>query len=103
MNNLKTFYGSTVIDNNDSEEINAGEIELEYYKTKSNLERRNLELYGIGIIKKRKSEKTLEIEEKEVTNIKLKEKDVDNILNLLMAYKVTPTGLDDVLEDLVNY
>lgn len=103
MNNLKTFYGSTVINNSDSDEINSGEIELEYYKTKSSMERKKLELYGIGIIKKRKSEKTLEIEEKEVTNIKLKEKDVDDILNLLIAYKVTPTGLDDVLEDLVSY
>ena len=39
---------------------------------------------------------------KEVKNILNRENDVDNILKLLVEYKVTPIGLDDVLQDLVS-
>lgn len=58
--------------------------------------------YGVTIIKKTQIGKILEIEEKEVKNILNRENDVDNILKLLVEYKVTPIGLDDVLQDLVS-
>jgi cobalamin biosynthesis Mg chelatase CobN len=102
LHNLKTFYGKAIINNNDTEDFNFKEIQLEYYKTKSNIKIGNdLTTYGVKIVKRRQAENTLEIEEKEVSNIANKEKEIDSILKLLVAHKVTPIGLDDVLQDLM--
>lgn len=104
LHNLKTFYGKTIINNEDAEDFNFDKIYLEYYKNKSDMNiRDDTKPYGITIIKKKQAGKILEIEEKEVTNIINKENEADNILKLLVDYKVTPIGLDDVLQDLVSY
>jgi hypothetical protein len=76
---------------------------LEYYKNVNEREiKKDEKPYGVTIIKKTQIGKILEIEEKEVKNILNRENDVDNILKLLVEYKVTPIGLDDVLQDLVS-
>ena len=76
---------------------------LEYYKNVNEREiKKDENPYGVTIIKKTQIGKILEIEEKEVKNILNRENDVDNILKLLVEYKVTPIGLDDVLQDLVS-
>lgn len=104
MHNLRTFYGKATINNEDAEDFNFDKIYLEYYKNKNNKEiKDDNKPYGVTIIKKTQTGKILEIEEKEVTNIIQEENEAENILKLLVNYKVTPIGLDDVLQDLVSY
>lgn len=104
MNNLKTFFGKTTINNEEAEQASFDRMYLEYYKNVDEKEiKEDKKPYGITIIKKTQIGEVLEIEEKEVKNILNKENDVDNILKLLVEYKVTPIGLDDVLQDLVSY
>lgn len=103
MHNLGTFFGKTTINNEDAEQANFDRMYLEYYKNVNEREiKKDEKPYGVTIIKKTQIGKILEIEEKEVKNILNRENDVDNILKLLVEYKVTPIGLDDVLQDLVS-
>lgn len=103
MHNLRTFFGKTTINNEDAEQANFDRMYLEYYKNVNEREiKKDENPYGVTIIKKTQIGKILEIEEKEVKNILNRENDVDNILKLLVEYKVTPIGLDDVLQDLVS-
>ena len=103
MHNLRTFFGKTTINNEDAEQANFDRMYLEYYKNVNEREiKKDEKPYGVTIIKKTQIGKILEIEEKEVKNILNRENDVDNILKLLVEYKVTPIGLDDVLQDLVS-
>lgn len=103
MHNLRTFFGKTTINNEDAEQANFDRMYLEYYKNVNEREiKKDEKPYGVTIIKKTQIGKILEIEEKEVKNILNRENDVDNILKLLVEYKITPIGLDDVLQDLVS-
>lgn len=103
MHNLRTFFGKTTINNEDAEQANFDRMYLEYYKNVNEREiKKDEKPYGVTIIKKTQIGKILEIKEKEVKNILNRENDVDNILKLLVEYKVTPIGLDDVLQDLVS-
>ena len=103
MHNLRTFFGKTTINNEDAEQANFDRMYLEYYKNVNEREiKKDEKPYGVTIIKKTQIGKILEIEEKELKNILNRENDVDNILKLLVEYKVTPIGLDDVLQDLVS-
>lgn len=103
MHNLRTFFEKTTINNEDAEQANFDRMYLEYYKNVNEREiKKDEKPYGVTIIKKTQIGKILEIEEKEVKNILNRENDVDNILKLLVEYKVTPIGLDDVLQDLVS-
>lgn len=103
MHNLRTFFGKTTINNEDAEQANFDRMYLEYYKNVNEREiKKDEKPYGVTIIKKTQIGKILDIEEKEVKNILNRENDVDNILKLLVEYKVTPIGLDDVLQDLVS-
>lgn len=103
MHNLRTFFGKTTINNEDAEQANFDRMYLEYYKNVNEREiKKDEKPYGVTIIKKTQIGKILEIEEKEVKNILNRENDVDNILKLLVEYKVTLIGLDDVLQDLVS-
>lgn len=103
MHNLRTFFGKTTINNEDAEQANFDRMYLEYYKNVNEREiKKDEKPYGVTIIKKTQIGKILEIEEKEVKNILNRGNDVDNILKLLVEYKVTPIGLDDVLQDLVS-
>ena len=103
MHNLRTFFGKTTINNEDAEQANFDRMYLEYYKNVNEREiKKDEKPYGVTIIKKTQIGKILEIEEIEVKNILNRENDVDNILKLLLEYKVTPICLDDVLQDLVS-
>lgn len=94
MHNLRTFFGKTTINNEDAEQANFDRMYLEYYKNVNEREiKKDEKPYGVTIIKKTQIGKILEIEEKEVKNILNRENDVDNILKLLVEYKVTPIGM----------
>ena len=70
LHNLRTFFGKTTINNEESENFNFDKIYLEYYKNRNEEEIKAKEKpYGVTIIKKTQTGKILEIEEKEITNI----------------------------------
>lgn len=94
----KQFFGRVTIDQNDSEELNE-KIELEYYETR-NLTEINERKYGIEIIKKKEESEKFNIESKIVNNISSKEQEINRLLNILMANKVTPISVDDVISDI---
>lgn len=98
MKYLKKFYGKTVIDSCDSDELMEDDkIELEYYQIKSEMSSKP---YGIGIVKRKVENDIINIEEKTVHNICDIEQDNNKLLEILMLNKVTPVVVEDIIEDL---
>lgn len=98
MNYLKKFYGRTVIDDSDSEELPKDhKIELEYYQIKSEESNKP---YGIEIVKRKVENDIMNIEEKAVYHICNEEEDNNKLLEVLMSNKVTPVAVDDIIQDL---
>lgn len=104
MENVRKFYGDTMIDRNDYNELDMEyKIELQYYKTQGNiLESDKAQSYGIEIVKKEFSGSKTNIESREFFNIVDTEEKVDKILEILKVNKVTPVCVCDVLEDLMK-
>ena len=101
MDNSKTYYGMTYFDENDLKETNANHrVELEYYSTRSNTDDK-IE-YGIEILKKEYISDIITEESNNVESISNSSDKVIEIINTLKKYKVTPIGLNDVLEDLLK-
>lgn len=101
MENSKTYYGMTYFDENDLKEtVINHRVELEYYAI---TKRTNEEIkYGIEIQKKEYVNNNIEIEARNIDNISNSRDKVIEIISTLKKYKVTPTGLNDVLEDLLK-
>ena len=96
----KSFFGKAIIDSSDSDELNDNEkIELEYYETR-NSARENERKYGIEIIKKIEMDEKFNIESKILNNISNEEKEINNLLEILMLNKVTPISVDDIISDI---
>lgn len=96
----KSFFGRTVIDSSDSEELNDNEkIELEYYET-HNLAEKEERKYGIEVVKKKDKNEKFNIESKIVNNISSEEKVINRLLEILMINKVTPITVDDIISDI---
>lgn len=101
MNSSKTCYGMTYFDENDLKDTNINHrIELEYYRTEKNTND-NFK-YGIEIRKKEYINDSITEESNNIENITNSSDKVIEIINTLKKYKVTPVGLDDVLEDLLK-
>lgn len=100
MENSIKIYGNIEI-NDEFEGLNNNPIRLEYYKIYNNMEPKNIKPYGIGIIKTYCSDMEVNIEKREFNNIFSKEKEADNMLDLLIKNEVTPITLRDILEDFV--
>jgi len=102
----KSFYGSTYFTDEDLRETDIkNKVELKYYKIKSDnrisLNENNKPIYGIEVVKKEYINDNEFIEEiDEVSNVTDNQNSVNNILELLKNYKVTPISLRNVLEDL---
>ena len=89
MVNSKTCYGMTYFDENDLKETKINHrVELEYYKIDKVAE--DDCKYGI------------KVESNNIENISNSSDKVIEIINTLKKYKVTPVGLNDVLEDLLK-
>ena len=100
MNNSKTCHGMTYFDENDLKETKINhKVELEYYKTKRNTKEFK---YGIEIRKKEYINNDFTEEINNVESISDSSDKVIEIINTLKKYKVTPIGLNDVLEDLLK-
>ena len=106
MQNSRTYYGGTFLEEEDLKESNIKHrIELEYYTTKNyiNEVKENEETsYGIEIIKKEYIDNRIGIETGTKQQVSNNAKKVIEIIDTLKRYKVTPIGLNDVLEDLLK-
>ena len=101
MIDFKTCYGMTYFDEHDLKETQINHrVELEYYKT--NKYEENDFKYGIEICKKEYIDDNITVETNKVENITNSSDKVIEIINTLKKYKVTPVGLNDVLEDLLR-
>ena len=95
---MKTFFGGIFIQKEKlMEEGIDYPIKLEYYKYTNN-EEKNKSKYGISIIKTEYKEKVM-VEEKSIKYFTDDEKKAINILQLLKNNEVTPTGVEDVIQD----
>lgn len=101
MNNSKTCYGMTYFDEKDLKETKINHrVELEYYKTEKDT--KDDFKYGIEIRKKEYINDSISEEMNNIDNISNSSDKVIEIINTLKKYKVTPIGLNDVLEDLLK-
>ncbi len=97
----KTCYGMTYFDENDLKETKINHrVELEYYQTNINTEDKFK--YGIEIKKKEYINNIITEESNNIENVSNSSDKVIEIINTLKKYKVTPIGLNDVLEDLLR-
>ena len=102
MCDFKIFYGDTFLNGFDMIENNIRHlIELEYYKTCTNVGKECSTIYGIEVIKKEHFKNRTE---KEIDNVELLTKDealIDRIIGKLKEQKVTPVALRDVVQELI--
>jgi len=98
---VKTFFDGVFVSNKTLEEAGIHyPIKLEYYKT---LIEENVEpQFGIEIVKTEYKEGFVNVETKEVNNITNDEEKQNKILTLLKNNEVTPIGLEDVLQELLQ-
>lgn len=106
MQNSRTYYGGTFLEEEDLKESNIKHrIELEYYTTKRHInefEENEKNSYGIEIIKKEYIDNEIGIETGIKQQVSDNAKKIIEIIDTLKKYKVTPIGLNDVLEDLLK-
>lgn len=104
MENIRKFYGKTIIDSRDSDELDLGyQMELKYYKTMNSLVVSDQsKKFGIEVVKKEMDGKNVTIESEHMNDLTNLEENVDKILNVLVKNKVTPIGVKDVMVDLMK-
>ena len=98
---MKLFYDGIFVD--EKEERDDGKqypMKLEYYKTIVSGEY-DEERYGIAIVKTEFIESKVNIESNKLDNITSNVAEADKILSILRNNKVTPIGMQDVLEELL--
>lgn len=98
----KVFYGDTFLNSLDMQENQIPYlIELEYYKTYTELGEASSKVYGVEVIKTEHLDTGIE---KETEKIELLTKDealIDRIVKILRDYQVTPIALNDVVRELI--
>ncbi len=106
MKDSRTYYGATFLEEEDLKESNINhKIELEYYTTKNHTNKETKEeetAYGIEIIKKEYKNNKIDTESNSKEYISNSSEKIIEIIDTLKKYKVTPIGLNDVLEDLLK-
>lgn len=106
MYSSRTYYGGTFLGEQELKDANINHrIELEYYTTKNYINEETKEeitTYGIEVIKKEYKEDGIDTESSNRKDISSNSDKVIEIIETLKKYKVTPIGLNDVLEDLLK-
>lgn len=101
----RTYCGGTFLEKEELNESNINHrIELEYYSTKNYISKgikEKITTYGIEIVKKEYKDNRINTEISNRKYISNSSEKVIEIINTLKKYKVTPIGLNDVLEDLL--
>ena len=101
MQHSRAYYGEIFLEKEDLKETNIKhKIKLEYYTIKE--EKNNKDTYRIEIVKKEYTDHTIEKQVSSKNFISNNSQKVIEIINTLKKYKVTPIGLNDVLEDLLK-
>ena len=98
---MKTFFDGVFISQKVLKEAGIEyPIKLEYYKI---LEEENVEAkFGIEVVKKEYFDGNVRIESKEIGNIINNELRQNEILTILRNNEVTPIGVEDVLQELLQ-
>ena len=98
---MKTFFDGVFIST--KKLLEAGieyPIKLEYYKTLGN---ENVETkFGIEVVKKEYLNGNVKVETKEINNLIDSELRQNEILTILRNNEVTPIGVEDVLQELLQ-
>ncbi len=96
---MKLFFDGIFIDEKEERDDNKQyPIKLEYYKTVKKDE--NVEVkYGIEIVKTEYINGNVNIESNKLDNLTSNIDEVDKILTIMRNNKVTPIGMQDVLEE----
>lgn len=104
MNTSGTYYGATLLREDNTAETRSKKIKLEYYSMEKQMSTKEEEttLYGITIVKKEYNNKDIKFERKTVEKVSSNKNIVMKIIRLLKDYKVTPIELEEVLEDLLK-
>lgn len=103
MSDSKVYYGAAIFNKEDLLEARKkNKIKLEYYSIKQKKLQEESQQYGIEVIKKEYTKDNIKIEKRRIDNISENAKKVINIIETLKKYKVTPIGLQDVVEDLLK-
>lgn len=104
MNTTGTYYGATLLREENAAETTSNKITLEYYSMEKQMDTQAEEttLYGITIVKKEYNNKDIKFEKKTVEKVSSNKNIVMKIIRLLKDYKVTPIELEEVLEDLLK-
>ncbi len=101
MQHSRTYHGETFLEKKDLAETNIkNKVQLEYYTIKQTNEKKDV--YGIEVIKKEFRSNGIDTEISSINDISDSSKKVIDIINTLKLNKVTPIGLNDVLEDLLK-
>ncbi len=98
---MKTFFDGVFISRSHLEEAGIKyPIKLEYYKTsrEENVQTK----YGIEVVKTEYLDGNIRIETKEVKDVFANEEEQEKILTILRNNEVTPIGVEDVLNDLLQ-
>ena len=97
----RTYQGETFLEKKDLAETNIKhKIRLEYYTIKETKD--DTDKYGIEVVKKQIKNNGIDMESSSINYISNSSKKVIEIINTLKKHKVTPIGLNDVLEDLLK-
>lgn len=97
----KKIYGKAIINSEEMEKLTEEDILLEYYITKNKPKDKNTaKQYGVEVVKL--TNENTRPEKEEFNNIFNCKQEANDILKLLVANKVTPIGLGDVLENYVK-
>lgn len=97
----KTYYGETYLEKEDLKETNINhKIQLKYYTFQEIEDKKDV--YGVEIIKKEYKDDEIDTEIKSKNFVSNNAQKVIEIINTLKEHKVTPIGLNDVLEDLLK-
>ena len=105
MKNVGVYSGEAILDEHDLLNVDGEhKIMLEYYRIKKHyMKMAKLKtFYGIKIVKKKYEKDKIIFEENSVNKISTNKSIIDEIIQKLREYKVTPVGLNDVLADLLK-
>ena len=102
MENSRTYYGGTFLDYKDLAESRVrNKVELEYYTTRACSKlNEDGETYGIEIVKKEYDKDCIKVESGRHEKICNNLDKITEIIEVLKRCKVTPIGLNDVIDEM---
>ena len=102
---MNIFFGGTFIKKENLEEAGiVNPIKLEYYKIINEVEFINKDnaKYGIKIVKTEYIKDDIKTENKEIKHLSDNEEKTNQILEVLKRNEVTPIGVQDIMQDLLQ-